>query len=290
MQTEKIIVGLFLFLTIINVGFEIAYFNTPYWIAENHSPDFSALRGFIIRLVQYLSYIFVIIGAVQLVKENTLRINNYLKFPLYLSFIQSILYYIVCGLSTELSIFLLGQNPDWYFIPLKLMNILFLVLTVYHFLSERKTPTYERVTTKVSKSARFVNRLIDGSLITMLSFSYLETLYYGNIFGEYSFLTTNPYWYIAMNTFIYYFLMEFVFLQTIGKLHNKSFVRLERGRFRSVLLRTIGRFIPFEAFSFFGNKGWHDGLSETSVVTVEAIQEAEKTDDDYLFESFVVEE
>jgi hypothetical protein len=36
---------------------------------------------------------------------------------------------------------------------------------------------------------------------------------------------------------------------------------------RTILLRTLCRFIPFEPFSFFGERGWHDGLSDTLVVS-----------------------
>lgn len=33
-------------------------------------------------------------------------------------------------------------------------------------------------------------------------------------------------------------------------------------------IRTISRIVPFEAFSFFGENGWHDKWSSTSVVSV----------------------
>jgi uncharacterized RDD family membrane protein YckC len=36
--------------------------------------------------------------------------------------------------------------------------------------------------------------------------------------------------------------------------------------FGRVLKRTFSRFIPFEPFSFFGERGWHDSLSDTLVV------------------------
>ena len=37
-------------------------------------------------------------------------------------------------------------------------------------------------------------------------------------------------------------------------------------RFGQVIGRTLCRFVPFEAFSFFGERGWHDKIPKTRVV------------------------
>jgi len=63
----------------------------------------------------------------------------------------------------------------------------------------------------------------------------------------------------------YYFILELLFQQTIGKLHNNATVRYTGTKLRSIFIRTICRFIPFEAFSFFGKEGWHDMISNTAV-------------------------
>jgi hypothetical protein len=47
---------------------------------------------------------------------------------------------------------------------------------------------------------------------------------------------------------------------------ERAIVIGERSRVKMALIRTICRFIPFEAFSFFGQKGWHDSISGTNVV------------------------
>lgn len=69
---------------------------------------------------------------------------------------------------------------------------------------------------------------------------------------------------------LYYFLMELIFSQTIGKILTKSkVVTIEGNRPSSlqVSLRTICRFIPFEQYSFIdSNIGLHDKLSKTIVV------------------------
>jgi uncharacterized RDD family membrane protein YckC len=72
--------------------------------------------------------------------------------------------------------------------------------------------------------------------------------------------------------FTYYTLSESISGRTIGKLITGTKVINERGEtpsFSTIALRSVCRFIPFEAFSFLGNDaGWHDTLSKTSVVEI----------------------
>lgn len=70
----------------------------------------------------------------------------------------------------------------------------------------------------------------------------------------------------------YYALMESLSGRTIGKLLFRTRVVSEDGAkigFRPALLRTLCRFIPFDAFSYLEAwpVGWHDKLSKTRVVT-----------------------
>ncbi len=69
----------------------------------------------------------------------------------------------------------------------------------------------------------------------------------------------------------YYIPMEAAWGRTIGKLITGTKVVDEDGRapsWAAVIKRTLSRFIPFEAFSFFGKdaRGWHDTISRTYVV------------------------
>jgi uncharacterized RDD family membrane protein YckC len=69
----------------------------------------------------------------------------------------------------------------------------------------------------------------------------------------------------------YYIPLEATWGRTIGKLITGTKVVNEDGRrpsFAKIIGRTFSRFIPFEAFSFFGAdaRGWHDTLSKTYVV------------------------
>lgn len=69
--------------------------------------------------------------------------------------------------------------------------------------------------------------------------------------------------------FLYYALTEYLMGGTFSKLIFGYVVIDEYANkmsFGKSLLRTISRFVPFEAFSCFGERGWHDVWSKTYVV------------------------
>lgn len=71
--------------------------------------------------------------------------------------------------------------------------------------------------------------------------------------------------------FAYYCFFEGIWGRTPGKWLFGTMVIAETGgrpSFGQVLGRTACRFIPFEAFSFFGERGWHDKITRTRVVRV----------------------
>lgn len=72
---------------------------------------------------------------------------------------------------------------------------------------------------------------------------------------------------------LYYVPLEGLFGRTLGKLIVGTRVVNETGgapSFQQILIRSLCRFIPFEAFSFFGKdaRGWHDSIPRTHVVLV----------------------
>jgi uncharacterized RDD family membrane protein YckC len=72
---------------------------------------------------------------------------------------------------------------------------------------------------------------------------------------------------------IYYLTSEALTGRTLAKLITRTKVVNENGNlpsFNAVVLRTLCRFIPFDALSFFSqdNLGWHDRLSKTKVVDI----------------------
>jgi uncharacterized RDD family membrane protein YckC len=79
----------------------------------------------------------------------------------------------------------------------------------------------------------------------------------------------------AMILFVYYVSQEAISARTLGKLITGTKVVNEDDtplNWNGAFLRTICRFIPFDAFSFLGGKGrprgWHDRISGTKVVSV----------------------
>jgi uncharacterized RDD family membrane protein YckC len=71
--------------------------------------------------------------------------------------------------------------------------------------------------------------------------------------------------------FLYYFLTEVYFSRTLAKLVTRTIVVKSDGSkptIKMIFIRTICRFIPFEALSYLGtvSRGWHDGISGSYVV------------------------
>jgi uncharacterized RDD family membrane protein YckC len=72
-----------------------------------------------------------------------------------------------------------------------------------------------------------------------------------------------------MASLSYYAIFEGLFARTLGKLICGTKVIDEHGgpaSFGQILMRTACRCIPFEPFSFVGERGWHDSIPKTSVV------------------------
>lgn len=113
---------------------------------------------------------------------------------------------------------------------------------------------------KASKTKRFLNYLIDLSVIGLLLTLFTKDIDLKSnsdiIFQSIGML------------FLYYFSMEYAFKTTIGKLltHTKV-VGQDGSKTNNIFIRTCCRFLLFEPFSFlFGNKGWHDHFSKTVVI------------------------
>ncbi|MBI3228654.1 MAG: RDD family protein [Burkholderiales bacterium] len=71
--------------------------------------------------------------------------------------------------------------------------------------------------------------------------------------------------------FAYYVFFESIWGRTPGKFVCGTKVVTDDGEAPStgtILKRSLCRFIPFEPLSFFGQRGWHDSISKTRVVTV----------------------
>lgn len=82
---------------------------------------------------------------------------------------------------------------------------------------------------------------------------------------------------------IYYSLIESVTDgRSLGKFITKTKVvnyEGEKPSFNTILVRSLCRCIPFDAFSFLGDdgKGWHDSISKTYVVDIKKFEDQKET-------------
>lgn len=85
----------------------------------------------------------------------------------------------------------------------------------------------------------------------------------------------------AVIVLVYYNISEIFFSRTIGKLATNTIVVDRNGNkpdSNEILVRSLCRLIPLEAFSFLGapDKGWHDRISKTYVVKKSLLEEKKK--------------
>ncbi len=134
---------------------------------------------------------------------------------------------------------------------------------------------YKKEINDLSTGLRFVNFFLDLIFYRILAYFYTEIpIVNESAILELVFIFSYP---------IYYILCEYYFQQTVGKLFTNSVVVDEFGEkpgFKTIVVRTAIRFIPFEAFSFLNqNRGWHDRWTKTFVIKkseLEKIQELMK--------------
>ena len=113
----------------------------------------------------------------------------------------------------------------------------------------------------IDKGVRATNYLIDMIIISLVWIG-TET-YFPN------FMDSGLFFYILF--FLYYFILEITFKQTLGKMITKTSVVKKNGsraNFLNILMRSTWRLIPFDAISYlFGTeRGFHDRLSTTKLI------------------------
>jgi uncharacterized RDD family membrane protein YckC len=152
-----------------------------------------------------------------------------------------------------------------------------------------KTVTYN--VNVISGWARFGHYLIDGVCIYAIAFTLGILL-----------AVVNPDFVLSMNGLeeriygmlivaLYYFVSEVTTQRTIGKLATSSLVVDEYGNKPSastILGRSFARIVPFEAFSCFSERGWHDTWTKTYVVSkaeLEKIKRMQQADGVFVSDS-----
>jgi uncharacterized RDD family membrane protein YckC len=131
-----------------------------------------------------------------------------------------------------------------------------------------------------SQGKRFLNYLLD--MVSIMIFIFIFSLILGIVLavvapsivselGESNLLFEYLVAFIVM--MIYYTTFEAATGRSIAKYITKTKVVTEIGEkpdFKMILVRSLCRFIPFEAFSclFNDGSGWHDSISNTKVINV----------------------
>jgi len=120
----------------------------------------------------------------------------------------------------------------------------------------------------------FIDRFALKLVSSIFSFSGTSFLFGGDLYSN-SYLFGLIGFYFVIN-FLYYFLFENNYKgKTLGKILTKTrVVNLDGSKPTSetIAIRTICRWVPFEALSFLGNNrpmGWHDAWSKTMVIDEE---------------------
>ncbi|MFC4633079.1 RDD family protein [Dokdonia ponticola] len=132
----------------------------------------------------------------------------------------------------------------------------------------------------VSAGTRFANYILD--LLFLLAFNFLFGIVLGviialispdslSIFEQENLLIEYGLGFLC--GMIYFTTLETLTGRTVAKFITQTKVVAENGEkanFDAILLRSLCRYIPFEAFSFLGDgaRGWHDTLSKTRVISV----------------------
>lgn len=123
---------------------------------------------------------------------------------------------------------------------------------------------------KANRWLRLFNFLIDSILINTL-FAYCVGYILARLGFTSNLITEHIYLFTISLMFFFYFIQEYFWGVTIGKLITRTYVVNSHGNKPTaleILARTALRLIPFEAFSFLGSgeRGWHDTISGTYVI------------------------
>lgn len=137
-----------------------------------------------------------------------------------------------------------------------------------------------------SKGARFANLIIDLIVrMFLLGILWILALVFSAVGLEGLLIwlsNISPVQDIFVSVFLmvlYYGAMESLTQRTVGKIITGSKVVMADGSKpepRTIVIRALCRFIPFEPFSFFGDRGWHDSITETYVVDVKKFNAAKE--------------
>lgn len=259
-------------------NYQFTYYQGYYW---DLGDPFKMCESWII-ILGILAFILTIVAIINWSINRKIYFNSFIKFPLLAILIMFSFELFTTLIQANHLNDIIYENPLYgnnrpdkvllnQFLTDKLIKLSFVILTIYAFQSCKAIPEKKH---NVLRTGRFKNRIIDFICIWIFTFQYENVfmLNKGWLLESIVWINSSPYYFFILYSFVYYLLTEYTFAQTPGKLIGSNYVSgLESKRFKTTFIRTICRFIPFEAFSFFGGvgQGWHDKLSKTNVVREE---------------------
>ncbi|MFL9844612.1 RDD family protein [Flavobacterium rhizosphaerae] len=143
-------------------------------------------------------------------------------------------------------------------------------------------------------SKRLANYIIDRIVMFVIDFCFISVL--GYIYDEFYAADWILYFisdsiianlaHSCLFSVVYYTIFEATTQRTVGKFITGTKVVMEDGSkpgWRVIIIRSLCRMIPFDAFSFLGSnaRGWHDSLSSTYVVVEKEYAEAAMLKDEF---------
>lgn len=235
-------------------------------------------NGFHFSIINITFYVLLLISVVlyHFSKNKETRLLRFLLSIIFFDNLITIIWIIIYNLFARDVNVESKQNAIYLTILFGLIKIVFAVISYYalKYFRDNSTLDYTVKTIGVEnhnhviltrKWQRFFHLIMD-TFCTILLFSFLiesPILKYPIFRNEYMAIVL-----LFVVRMCYYITFESILGATPAKLLTESRVINEKGNspyFINILTRSIFRFIPFEPFSFFGNKGWHDSLSNTYV-------------------------
>lgn len=211
--------------------------------------------------------IFYIVTAIMLLASGGERRDKIYALIRYV-FMMHMLINIPATIRFYLEVGMMSKDTRWYYLIIHQLFTITALVVLWKNKPNSAIPSINlsdySLVSYTNRGHRFMNHIADYALFLIIGYTYVDTSrsYYnpGPILLDY-----------LMNFvayFLYYFLSEAIFRQTFGKMLTRSCVVAVDGPMNTgrALTRTLGRLIPFEAFSFLTGANWHDKVSRTTVV------------------------
>lgn len=282
-------------------------FKSREFMSELSSDLDTLYRYFIVLIISnifaFIAGLILAIGLFIFYDQSQFKINRLMGFGLlyfFFSDLSSLSYFAMLFFGDNL----VSLENNALFITLRILGLVAMIIVFIFFYNRKKEfqqnkferksgnlafssfRNYLKDRTKKNGSKRLLNYILDSIFILIIA----SPLFNSTILSANSEEAFLIYGLFLLYYFAYYFLMEAICGQTLGKMITGTAVQFQgKNSFWGAFLRTLSRFIPFEKFSFLvykGHFGWHDELTGTYVAPLEddVIENDEIAIEDHIIE------